>query len=162
MSQRTPQDGRHHRSSGPRGRPFESAPQCPMPAIALVPERRKQCSLNTWRRPHFTYASGGRFGHLSEQTSLAHALCAIIAMGRMLDHSLAQSYVEQFHPHKAVYDFIDLPARHATHALPPKRIPSALGPARLGRSFSSNIERARFNRDLTVPTGHASSVETSA
>src|ERR1700687_4395986 len=124
-----------------------------MPSPALVPESRKQRSLQTWRRLQFAHARGGRFGYFRKHARFAYALRTTVATGRMLDHGLAQRHIEQFHPHKSMHDLVELPARHAIHALPPKRAPRALVPARLGRSFSSKIERARFNRDLTVPTG---------
>ena len=126
-----------------------------------VPEGLQQCNLHIWRRLLFTHALGGSFGCLRKHTRFGHPLCAIAAMGRMFERCLAQSHIEQLHPHKLMHNFIEFPACHAIHVLPPERAPSALAPKRFGRSFSSNMDRARFSLDLTVPTGHASNVDAS-
>ncbi len=86
-----------------------------------------------------------------------HTLRALRAAGRVLQHGLALLNVQQVHAHKIVDPLLEFLARHHPHFPSPERTPRAAVPSRKGRSLSSNIERARFSRERTVPTGQSSS-----
>jgi hypothetical protein len=75
----------------------------------------------------------------------------------VLQRRFAHSYIQQFHPHKGMNDFVKFPARHGRHPFLSGRAHGALALMRAGRSLSNRIERARLSLDLTVPTGHSSS-----
>src|ERR1017187_2919895 len=100
-------------------------------------------------------------GGIGQGDRLNHTARAQAACGAMFQGRLAQTHVEQFHADVAMHDFVEFPASYFIHSLPPERAPSELTPMRAGRSFSSKIERARFSRDLTVPTGQSNSAAAS-